>query len=221
MRRLLLAAALTLGCGDDEDPAAAEASFIAVETTAVPDAIVIEAATAAAGRAALLDEIDDEEGAPAIAGRGPWQTVAMVRPGESAETAAREGRTYVRHGRGQLRLDVRLGAGDRGGFAGSVVSTGALRAMVEVRVTDAETIEARFRILVVQDDGPGGAPPREVTPRMIARPLPRGRYRIPLDVPERGARWIIGVTTMERGRDVVAQAWASPIAVLRPWLEEP
>jgi hypothetical protein len=209
------------GCGDDApDGEADEARYLEVEAASVPEAIVVDASSAAAGRTALLDALDDREGAPSVAGGGPWRTVAMVRAGESAEEAAREGRTYVRHGRGQLKLDVRLGAGDLGGFAGDVVSTGALRAMIEVRVADPETIEGRFRIVLVQDDGLGGVPPRDVTPRFLARALPRGRYRVPVEVPEPGARFVVGVTTLEAGREVVAQAWASPIAVLRPWLQE-
>lgn len=219
-QRAALAAALwMLACSGTAGGAEDEARFVEVPAGQVGEAIVVDARTGAEARARLLDALDGRRGAPPVAGGGEWRTIAMVRPGEDPSAAAAAGRTYVRSSRGALQLDVRLGAGDLGGFAGSVVATGALRAMIEVRVADPETIEARFRISIVQDDGRDGAPPRDVTPRYLARALPRGRYRAGLDVPETGARWIVGVVTLERGRETVAHAWASPIAIERPWLQ--
>lgn len=182
------------------------------------DALLVDAASAADARTRLLDALDAREGVPALVGGGDWHTRVMLREGDDVQGAAARGRTYVLTGESELRLDVRLGAGDRGAFQGGTVDTGAERAMLQIKLEDPGVLGARFRISIVADDGPGEAHPRDVTPAYLARPVPRGRYRAWVDVPPRGGRYLVAVAVLDRSGRVVAHAWSSPIAVVRPWL---
>lgn len=203
------------GCAGETEGRALR--FVAVPAPAAERAIRVDGETAAIARVRLLDALDDADGALALVGGEGWETVAVVASGKTVDEAVASARTYVRNG-GGLRLDVRLGAGDRGAFSGGVVPTGAERAMIQVRLEDPDTLEARFRLAIYADDGPRGAPPRNVTPRYLARPLPRGTYRAGVDVPPRGGRFLVEAVTLDRRGHAVAYGWASPIAVERPWL---
>jgi hypothetical protein len=215
--RIAAAALIAAGCSSSGEERRG-LSFVVV-----PDAearIEVELDSPLAARADLMEALDELSGAPSLAGRGRWETVAVVPPGGSAADSVAAGRTYVRRGAPGLRLDVRLGAGDRGAFAGGVARTSALRAMVQVQLSDEEP-DSRFRIRLVRDDAPEGEPPIDATPRHLGVPLPRGLYRAPVDVPEAGTRFLVGVTVLDRHGNATGHAWASPIAVERPWLAEP
>jgi len=194
--------------------------FEDVDPSGLPERDVVElsAESVADARVRLLDALDARRGPTRLVGRGAWRTRVLRREGLSLESALHEGRTYACHGGGSLRLDVKLGAGDRGAYAGGVVETGALRGMVQVELEDPHTIDARFRISLLTDDGAGGEPFEDVTPSYLSRPVPRGVYRIPVDVPEGGGRYLVGVVTIDQADETVGHAWSSPIAVERPWL---
>lgn len=205
-----------LACEGDAAPT--RVRFVDVDSADLDGSLAVRSASFADARAELLDELDDRQGAVPIVGEGAWRTRVMLRGGADAEQALQEGRSYAVHGEGDLRLDVRVAAGDRGAFAGGEVQTGAERAMVQVKLDDPAVIGARFRIAVFADDGPGAAHPRDVTPRHLARPVPKGRYRAWLDVPPSGVRFVVHVTVLDDGERAVGQAWSSPVAVVRPWL---
>lgn len=219
MRRIgpLLLVAL-LGCRSEPR---AQLRFEPVAADAVEDPVRISLSSAADARAALLHALDARPGAVTLVGEGAWETVAVVPPGREPRDVARAGRTFVRTAGAGVRMDVRLGAGDRGAFAGGVVPTGVERVMVQVRIEDAATVGGRFQLRILIDDGTGGAPPRDATPRYLVAPVPRGLYRAGLDIPSGGGRVLVGATSLDRGGGAVAQAWASPIAVERPWLSDP
>ena len=179
-------------------------------------ALLMEAGDDQETRALLLDAF--AEGGPhrpLVASEG--QTVAEVLPGETREHAVAEGRTYVRQGEG-LQLEVKLGAGRVGAFAGGLVATGAERGMIQVRVEDHLTLQARFRIRIHGLDLGHRGRTVELTPEYLARPLPKGRYRAWVDVPPRGGRYLVEVVTVDREGATLSRAFASPIAVERPWL---
>lgn len=205
-----------LACEGDAEPT--RVRFVDIDPAGLDGALAVRSASFADARAELLDELDGRQGTAPIVGEGAWRTRVMVRGGADPEDALREGRSYAMHGEGDLRLDVRVGAGDRGAFAGGEVQTGAERAMVQVKLDDPAVIGARFRISLFADDGPGAAHPRDVTPRHLARPVPKGRYRAWLDVPPRGGRFVVHVTVLDDEERAVGQAWSSPVAVVRPWL---
>lgn len=215
--RVLAAIVLALCAACEDDRAQTEVRFAEVEAASVPDPLRVDGSPAET-RLLLLDALDDRPGAPPLAGAGDWRTRVWVRGDEDATRAAERGRTYVVRGEGELQLDVRLGAGDRGGYMGEVVGTGAERAMIQIEVSDPATVGARFDIAIVADDGPGEAHPRDVTPRHLTRRVPGGTYRAWVDVPPRGGRYLASVAVHERGGEAVAWAWSSPIAVERPWL---
>ena len=212
---VLFLLATSAACARDDAPG--EVRFVPVTVAHTDRDLVVEDPSPAFARARLVDDLDRLAHAPAVQGRGPWRTVAVVRPGELPATAARERRTYALLGGGTLKLDVRVGAGKLGGFAGSVVATGALRAMAQIRIEDRDTPRARFRLSMLLDDGPGGRPARDALPRYLSRALPAGMYRASFDVPARGGRVLVGVTVEDAGGTAVSHAWASPIAIERPW----
>ncbi len=167
-------------------------------------------------RAHVLEQTRTQTITPTWFGEDPWQAFAVVVGDQDVGEVVARGRTYVRNG-GGLELDVRMGAGDRGAFMGGVLATGVERAMVQVRVMDPDTLGARFSIRVHALEG--DVRPRDATPGYLRRAVPRGTYRAWVDVPPRGGRYLVEVTTLDRGGEQVAQAWASPIAVERPWLQ--
>ncbi len=184
------------------------------------DAATVEVrdAAPAAARARLLTDFDAQRGAANLVGVPPWSTVAVLAGDAPDSDAPRTPRTFVRTGPGALELDVRLGAGKSGTHAGGSFDSGHDRAMVEIRVADPGTLSARFRLAVFVDERPGGAPPHDVTPRYLRHALPAGRYRAGLDVPPRGARWLVGAVAVDPEGRALAHAWSSPIALTRPWL---
>lgn len=194
-----------------------EVVFEGVDAEPPAGALRVEGDPAEA-RLLLLDALDDREGAPALVAGDGWRTVVAVRGGADAREVAARGHTYVLRGESELQLEVRLGAGDRGGYAGDVVETGAERAMIEIQLADPRTVGARFDITLVADDGVGGSHPRDVTPRHLTRDVPAGTYRAWVDVPPRGGRYLVSVAVVSRTGDAVGHAWSSPIAVERPWL---
>lgn len=205
----------TAGC--DGERGAREIRFVEVDGDRVPEPITVSGDPAEA-RLLLLDALDDRDGAPSLVGANGWRTLVWVRGDGAAEEAAAAGRTYVLRGQSELRLDFRLGAGDRGGYMGEVVPTGAERAMVQLELSDPRTIGARFDIEIVADDGPGGTHPRDVTPGHLTRSVPGGTYRAWMDVPPRGGRYLVSVAVLDRSGEAVGHAWASPVAIERPWL---
>jgi len=214
--RPIVAAIALAAC--DGAPDVTEVRFVDVESPASGGALVVREESVADARAHLLDALDDAEDTPAVLGGDAWRTRVTVRGGSDVSEAVREGRTYALRGESDLRLEVRLGAGDRGALSGGTVSTGAERAMVQVALEDPGQVSARFRVSIVADDGAGGAHPREVTPSHLTRPVPRGTYRAWVDVPARGGRYLVGIIVLGASGEPVAYAWSSPIAVVRPWL---
>ena len=182
------------------------------------ETVVVNAPSAPEARAHLLSAVDAMPGTPNFVGEASWSTVAVLRAHEPDEDAPTTTRTFVRFGSGELQLDVRLGAGDRGAYAGGSFDSGLDRAMVEIRVEDPNTLGARFRLAIYVDERPGGAPPHDVTPRYLRSALPAGRYRAGLDVPARGARWVVGAVVVDREGRAVGHGWASAIALRRAWL---
>jgi len=57
-----------------------------------------------------------------------------------------------------------------------------------------------------------------VTPRYLRSTLPSGRYRAGLEVPARGARWLVGAVVVDREGNAVGHGWASAVALRRAWL---
>jgi len=193
--------------------------FVVVTQPEQDDAtVVIDAPSPAAARARLLTDFDATEGPANLVGRAPWSTVAILAADEPDTDAPRTPRTFVRTGPGELRLDVRLAAGRAGAHAGGAFDSGHARAMIEVRVDDPGTPIARFRLALFVDERPGGAPPRDITPRYLRTTLPAGRYRAGLDVPARGARWLVGAVVVDREGRALAHGWSSAIALRRAWL---
>lgn len=205
-----------LACSSEPDEPGVR--FVDVAQPAVPGSIVVGGASVAEARTALLEALDETPGAPVFVGRAPWRTRVLVRGNASPDDALARGRSFVFRGDGDLRLDLRLGAGDRGGFAGDVVPTGAARVMLQVRLEDPSTLEARFRIRILADDGPAGNLPADVTPRFLRRPVPRGTYRASVDAAAGGARFTVEVSILAQDGSEAGHAWSSPIAVERPWL---
>lgn len=210
-RVLVLTFAPVLACGH---PTPNTTSFDLVTPTSDEGAIVVASATAEA-RAELLAALDAHDGAPAVHGRAPWSTVAIVDDG-NALAALEDGRTFARIGTGDLHLDVRVGAGSVSAAAGGTVVTSAERALIEVRVEDPSTRDATFRLEIHADERAGGMPPVDVTPAYLRRALPRGRYRAFMGVPRGGARWLVGVTVLDGSGDAVGHGWASAVAMRRP-----
>jgi len=203
------------GC---EERRATAVRFVELTTPPLRGALVVDGSSRSIARVALLEALDARSGAPTLVGAGPWRTVAVVRGAEVPADAARSGRTYVRWGRGAVRVEVKLAAATRGAFTGGVVETSATRALVQIRVEDPERPTDRFRLEIVGDDGRRRRPPGDVTPRYLAHAVPRGTYRAFVDVPDAGGRYLVHVvSTTERG-DRTSDAWTSPIAVERPWL---
>lgn len=211
-QRAAIVTVLLVGCGGDATPILA--------FTPVPGAVEHEADVLVsqhdpvAARAQVLEAAAEHDPTPTFLGAGPWETVAVHPEGRSARDAVAAGRTFLRQG-GALRLDVRLGAGDRGAFMGGVAATGAERALLEVRVEDPDTLGARF---VLRVHAVEGGRHRDATPRYLQRPVPRGTYRVWLDVPPAGGRYLVEVRTVDREGGVRGRAWSSPVAVERPWL---
>lgn len=214
LTRLCVLGLALLACEHSRPPTSLV--FSVVDAPAQDEATVFVGASALAEvRTAVMDATRSRALVPTFLGRDGWETVA-VGPAESPlDDAIARGRTYARWG-GQLRLDVRAGAGDRGAFMGGVVETGAERAMVQVKLEDRETLGARFRIRVHRVRSRGR--PEDVTPPYLAQPVPRGTYRAWVDVPPEGARFVVEIETIRPDGAVVARAWASPFGVERPWL---
>jgi hypothetical protein len=193
--------------------------FVVVAQPEHDDAtVVVDAPSPAAARARLLTDFDATDGPANLVGRAPWSTVAILAADEPDTDAPRTPRTFVRTGPGELRLDVRLAAGRAGAHAGGSFDSGHARAMIEVRIEDPGTLGARFRLALFVDERPGGAPPRDITPRYLRSTLPAGRYRAGLDVPARGARWLVGAVVVDREGRATAHGWSSAIALRRAWL---
>lgn len=193
--------------------------FVVVRAPETNDeTVVVENASPPDARALLLTSFDATSGAPNVIGHTPWATVAVLGSDEADSHAPSTTRTFVRTGSGTLQLDVRLAAGDRGAYAGGTFNSGLERAMAEIRVEDPGTLGARFRLAIYVDERAGGAPPRDVTPRYLRTTLPAGRYRAGLDVPARGARWLLGAVVVDREGRAVGHGWASAIELRRAWL---
>ncbi|HJL25920.1 MAG: hypothetical protein CMN29_30260 [Sandaracinus sp.] len=211
---LLLAA---LGCGECDAEAPPNLHFEAFPADLeVPAAARIDATAPSEARVQVLAATRRGEWPPTFVGANIWDGIVVV-PEDAARRASLDaGRTYVRSGPGALRLDVRMGAGDRGAFMGGTLHAGAERAMLQIRVEDPQTLGARFqlRIHAVESD----ERPRDATPPYLERPVPRGIYRAWVDIPARGGRYLVEVWTVDREGTVLGRAWASPIAVERPWL---
>ncbi len=207
-----IAALLAFGCGEETR---APLVFTVVRTELTHEADVrIDLADPLAARARVLEAAGTRSINPTWLGAGPWQTVAVHRADIPPEQALAAGRTFIRQG-GALHLDARLGAGDRGTFMGGVAATGAERALLELRVEDPETLNARF---VVRVHAVEGGRHRDATPHYLRRAVPRGTYRVWLDVPPSGGRYLVEVRTVDRSGEVCGRAWSSPLAVERPWL---
>lgn len=212
-------ALLALCACEEPAPEAPRVQFIVPNALPDLDELVrLDADSTAEVRLQVLEAMEQGDIPPTFVGAGPWESVAVVTRGGSVDDAIRRGRVYVRRG-GALNMDVRLGAGDRGTHMGGVVGMGAERAMIEVKVEDRETLGARFEIRLHAGDGRGRGRAEDVTPTYLARALPRGTYRAWVDVPPNGGRFVVEVRTLSRGGDTVGRAWASPIAVERPWLQ--
>ncbi len=208
-----LALVVLLGCGDSDRT---ELSFVRVDEPQQSDEQVrIDAESRAEARVQVLDGSAQPGTVPTLIGDGPWETWTVGPDARSVEERVAAGRTYVRKG-GALRLDVRLGAGDRGAFMGGVCPTGAERAMLQVELEDRETLGARFAIRMHALVGERRA--RDVTPQYLMRPVARGDYRAWVDVPPRGARYVVEVRTLDREGAMIGWAFSSPIEVQRPWL---
>jgi hypothetical protein len=215
---VVFACAACAACGSEETRRPAR-RFVTVEAPEVDaQTLVVEGSSAPNARAQLLTSLDTLDGAPNLIGRAPWSTVAVLRAREPDTDAPTTTRTFVRLGPGTLQLDVRLAAGDRGAYAGGTFDSGLDRAMAEIRVEDPGTLGARFRLAIYVDERAGGAPPRDVTPRYLRTTLPAGRYRAGLEVPRRGARWLVGAVVVDRDGNAVGHGWASAIALRRAWL---
>lgn len=203
-----------VGCSDSA--ATTEVSFVRAEAPASSEEQVrVDAESRAEARVQALEGSANPGIVPTLIGGGEWQTWTVGPTDREVGERVAAGRTYVRRG-GALRLDVRLGAGDRGAFMGGLCETGAERAMIEIELEDRETLGARFAIRVHEMAGPGAS--RDVTPNYLMRPVARGEYRAWVDVPPRGARWVVEVRTLDREGAMIAWAFASPIEVRRPWL---
>lgn len=219
--RIALVAAVCLACAACDEGASRRPArrFVAV---AVPETneetLIVDAPSASEARTRLLSAFDALSGAPNVIGRGPWSTVAVLRAHEPDGDAPTTTRTFVRTGGGELQLDVRLAAGDRGAYAGGAFDSGLDRAMAEIRVEDPATLGARFRLAIFVDERAGGAPPHDVTPRYLRGTLPAGRYRAGLDVPARGARWLVGAVVVDREGNAIGHGWASAVELRRAWL---
>jgi len=216
-----IVAALCLACAacGDETARRPPRRFVLVSAPETnDDTIVVEARAASEARTRLLSAVDAKPGAPNLLGRGAWTTVAVLRSHEPDADAPMTTRTFVRTGPGELHLDVRIGAGDRGAYAGGSFDSGLERAMIEIRVEDPSTLGARFRLAIFVDERAGGAPPHDVTPRYLRSTLPSGRYRAGLEVPARGARWLVGAVVVDREGNAVGHGWASAVALRRAWL---
>ena len=210
---LALAALLLLACGDAERN---ELSFVRVdEPRSSDEQVVIDAESRAEARVQVLEGAARPGVVPTFVGAGTWETWTVGPDARSVEERVAAGRTYVRQG-GALRLDVRLGAGDRGAFMGGLCASGAERAMLEVELEDRETLGARFAIRLHALVGEPRA--RDVTPHYLMRPVARGEYRAWVDVPPLGARWVVEVRTLDREGAMIGWAFSSPIEVRRPWL---
>lgn len=219
--RVATVIALCLACAACDGGAAQHPArrFVVVAAPELNDeTVVVENASPPDARALLLTAFDTVPGAPNVIGHTAWSTVAVLGSAEADSNAPSTTRTFVRIGSGTLQLDVRLAAGDRGAYAGGTFDSGLDRAMAEIRVEDPATLGARFRLAIYVDERPGGAPPRDVTPRYLRTTLPAGRYRAGLDVPTRGARWLVGAVVVDREGRAVGHGWASAIALRRAWL---
>lgn len=187
--------------------------------TAGAATIEVSAPAAADARTLLLDALEQTPGAPRLRGLGAWQTVAVLvgaaTPGRIAEAAAR-GRTYVRSGASEPRLDVRLGVANVGAFAGGVARSPLLGGMLEVRVEDVGAPSSLFRLAILEDDGPDGRPARDVTPDYLRRALPAGRYRARVRSTPAGRRWLVGAVAVDREGGARAHAWSSVVAAEVP-----
>ncbi|MEO0325225.1 MAG: hypothetical protein AAF447_19870 [Myxococcota bacterium] len=205
----------------------APAGSMALEGPA-PRALPVTDGPPGTTRTLLLEALAGAPGASTLVGRGTWATRVLPRPGESPREAGAAGRTFVRRSLGaretpshgatsQLELAYRLGAGDRGAYLGGRVRTGAERVMAELRVSDPGTVGARF-VLRFFATGPRERL-RDVTPGYLrGRPLGRGVYRSWVPIPPSGARVLAYVEVRVRG-ERVAEGYASPVSVERPWLD--
>ncbi len=211
-RHAAIVTLLLAACGEEASP---PLTFTPVHDAVTYEAdVLISERDPVAARARVLEATLEHQPTPTFLGAGPWETIAVHPEGRSARDAVAAGRTFIRQG-GGLRLDARLGAGDRGAFMGGVAFTGAEQALFEVRVADPNTLGARF-VLRVHAVESGGH--RDATPLYLQRPVPRGTYRAWLDIPAGGGRYLLEVRTVDRDGGIRGRAWSSPVAVERPWL---
>ncbi len=213
MIRVLVVLALGCGGGGDAPPALV---FAEVPSPGeVPDSATVDAEAPSEARAQVVEAARSGDVPPTFLGGGSWTTVAVGPRGRTPSRTLEIGRTFVRQG--GARLDVRMGAGDRGTFMGGIVESGVDRAMIQVRLEDPTVVEARFAIRLYRFGGPTGRPD-EVTPTYLQRPVARGTYRAWVDVPARGGRFVVEAQTVDHDGNVIGRAWASPMEVRRAWL---
>jgi len=231
LARLALLALLALlglgseGCGGEDgggeslgrtDPKLLFVPLLDAELEGAGPLIELEAQSPGGARAELFDALGRIEGRVALRGGEGWETVVAQRPGQLRSEAISRGRLFVRSRGSGLRLDFRLGAGDRFALMGGAVTLNAEQGLAQVRAEDPLALGARYRIRFFRDEGPGRGRIREITPSYLRRPLGRGRYRSRIEIPPRGARFLASVTIRDRRGELLALGWASPITVERP-----
>ncbi|MEM9075124.1 MAG: hypothetical protein AAGE52_41890 [Myxococcota bacterium] len=212
MTRALLAFCLA-ACGEEPRAPIDFALVDPSSVSALEANVSIDADAPTAAREAIIRHTLERDLNPTWIGIAPWETVAVGPATRPVDVRIDRGQTYLRQG--TIRLQSRLGAGDRGAFMGGVAETGALRAMLEVQFEDREVLGARFLVRLHAVEG--RPRPRDITPEYLQRAVPRGTYRAWIDIPEEGGRYLAEVKTLDREGNVVGRAWASPIEVRRPW----
>ncbi len=166
-------------------------------------------------RERLRKRAGDENASNQVEAPAPWETVAVIPRGVTPAEAQENGRTYARSS-GSLRLDVRMGAGDRGAFMGGVLATGVTRAMVQVRMEDPDAVGCKFRLRIFASGEQGT---RDITPTHLRSLFGRGTYRAWVDAEGTGRTFFVEVQTVRRDGEVVAHAFSSLLRVRRPWLQ--